>query len=368
MLETNYIPLETTFAPNEEKSKMLSMEDVITLLREEEEYWPEDVYNTNKCITRLRKIYYDMWGWNKELIRSVAGIKPRYKTTLIQSEQYRVPIIGIKVPRYFSDSYEVVHYRRLVAYRFNDRIYPERAGQMAWIYDNDNQEVLLPSGIVCDVSHVLSGVDAMNHPQPVSPLPNWLFFLKQYLPFVDKNYEATTWLGDIASASAEVLFTSARLGRSLTNSEIQPIINKYASGPDMIGNIDSYVIWKNYNIASKNGLRFTDILRHYYLHEKVSGLKNLKSNEPYRYTIFCEAVGLKGWNGKKFANRKEWVKRYTPRMLDATLFYMMTRATGIEKILQTVIADLGFVESLLNTSKYLQLFVEALEKAKVREV
>ena len=189
-------------------------------------------------------------------------------------------------------------------------------GQVPFIYQHDHKEVRLPSGYMCDISHVLAGVDAFNYPQIVTPLPGFLTFLAFLGPHVDSNMDVTTWLGDIASSSGDFLFRWLGNGKHpLSIEEEQKVINIDAPGSDMLGDIDSFVIAQSYDVSSSNGRRFTEIMEEYYANdEKIS---------PYqanRFSIFCRAVGLKDWNGNSFSNEKAWLKFYKKQLRDNVAF------------------------------------------------
>ena len=67
--------------------QVLTFDQFVRLLKKEEQYFDEDKFNTRLMITRLRKIFYDGRGWNSQLIKKVAFIKGRYKTSTIECPQ-----------------------------------------------------------------------------------------------------------------------------------------------------------------------------------------------------------------------------------------------------------------------------------------
>jgi hypothetical protein len=209
---------------------------------------------------------------------------------------------------------------RKVVYRKTDRVFPERAGKLAYIYEDDHQEVLIPPGgqynyaYVSDIGHILTGCDASNYPDTVGLLPGRQNILRLG-PHVTSNMDMSTWLGDIASASAAFLFTYFEKKDTLTIPEMQVVIDEFVPGTDMMGNIDAYVIASHYDISLRQGMRFTEILTDYYIGKEYDPpLRNS------RYRLFCEAIGLKDWDGANFSNEAAWLKYYEKELLAATCF------------------------------------------------
>lgn len=75
--------LTTTPEPGHAAADVLTLQQFINLLREEEDYWSGEQQNTKLMITRLRKIFYDQWGWNDELIRGAADVECRYEVDVV---------------------------------------------------------------------------------------------------------------------------------------------------------------------------------------------------------------------------------------------------------------------------------------------
>ena len=304
--------LVTTPEPGHKLKDVLTLQQMIALLKEEEDYWQPEQQNTKLMISRLRKIFYDQWGWNSELIRGAKDIATRYDVEILPT-----PTAHAKpIRRYVNKSYQPVY--RKVVYTNHDRIYgSSRAGEVPFIYHDDHQELLLPDGYYCDTAHVLAGLDAYNYKEPVSPLPYFLFFLKDLLPHVDSNVDIVTWLGDIASTSGDFIFDYIRnKNRPVSMSQEQTYINIDAPGSDMLGDVDPYIISQHYDVGSSKGMRYTDILEDYYF--------NPASARNKRCSIFCASVGLKGWDGNKFSNEAEWMKYYTKQLRDNITFQVFS--------------------------------------------
>jgi hypothetical protein len=338
---------------------VLTISVFLDLLKEEEDYYPGEQDRTRLMITRLRKIFYDRWGWNSELIRGAAHIPGRYEVRIVDDPRaYKVhPKAAKKLKRY--KAFEEQPKYRLVTYRKNDRVYGNtRAGQVPFIYQNDHQETLLPEGHYCDVAHILAGLDAANHPQVVSPLPAWISFLDKLFPHVDANIDIVTWLGDIASTSADFLFDWIRHHRvPLSNEELQQYINIDAPGSDMLGDIDAYVMHSCYPTGSEKAGRITDMLRDYFCGSGHSQIYRLR-----RFSIFCRSVGLQGWNGEGFSNEEKWLDYYQRQLRDNTAFQAYSlNEHGLKSLLVPLRIWLNGYRDELRTRYLLLIFLKTLK-------
>lgn len=302
--------------PGHKPQDILSIQEFISLLREEEDYYEGEQHKTNLMITRLRKIFYDKWGWNKELIKGAAAIETRYDAQVVHDKA----IGGKQIARYTDFKYDPKH--RVVVYTSHDRVYGNtRAGQPTFIYANGHQEVKLPDGSFSDIAHILSGLDSFNYPQVVTPLPNFLRFLTKLFPHVTSNMDMATWLGDIGSSGGGFLFTYLGQGKKeLTTKQEQDLIDQFNPGSDMLGNIDAYVIAKSYDVTTNNGKRFTEILEDYYLTDNSFRKK--------RISIFCEAIGLGELKGNNFENEDQWLKKYRRELRDEITFQIYSLSNG----------------------------------------
>ncbi|HEY4109595.1 hypothetical protein [Puia sp.] len=343
--------------PGHAEKDVLRMQDFIQLLKAEEDYFPGEQTHLPIMITRLRKIFYDKWGWNKDLIRRAAPIECRYEVTITGTpprDNTGEPHVK-KTKQHYKQNDEVDKYR-LVTYRRNDRVYADtRAGQVPLIYQKDHQEVILPDGTYCDVAHVLAGLDAWNNPQLVAPLPPWLEFLHPLVPHCDSNMDLVTWLGDIATSSEAFVFDYLRNNKKpLSSHAEQHYIEINAPGSDMLGNIDSYAIAKSYDLSGASGRRLTEILEEYYL----SPAKSFFAQK--RYALFCDAVGLT-WDGKQFSNEDEWVQRYRPQLRDATTFMIHSLTEGkIQGVLLPLEVWLGGYRDVVKAEEMLRFFLRTL--------
>ena len=342
--------------PGHAEKDVLTAQAFIDLLKEEEDYFPGEQTRLPLMITRLRKIFYDKWGWNKELICRAAPIECRYEVTITgtppRDNSGQAPV---KRRTHYKDNAEVDKYR-LVTYRRNDRVYGDtRAGQVPFIYQKDHQETLLPDGSYCDLAHVLAGLDAFNNPQIVSPLPQWLKFLYKLVPHCDSNMDLVTWLGDIATSSEAFVFDYLRHHKHPPSPQAeQHYININAPGSDMLGDIDSYAIARSYDLSGAGGRRLTDILEEFY----VSPTRALYAQK--RYSLFCDAVGLK-WDGHRFTNEDEWLRRYRPQLRDAATFMIFSLTDeNLESVVLPLEVWMGKYSDVVKADILLRLFLKTL--------
>lgn len=343
--------------PNHDVNKTLSLDDFIKLLQVEEDYYDGEQHKTKLMLTRLRKIFYDQWGWNSELIRGAASVKMRYECKILEgdaADPHTGKLLGKPILRV--QNYNYVTKRRVVVYTDHDRIYgSSRAGQIPDIYNYDHQEVTLHSGKYLDVGHILAGLDACNYHCPVSPLPNFLMFMKNLFPHVDSNMDIVTWLGDIASTSGDYLFYYLRHNRStLTDEQAQKILNTDAPGSDMLGDIDPYVINSLYNVKAETGMRVTEILTDYF-----------RVDNPHRrrrILYFCEQVGLKNWDGERFSNEKEWLAYYKKQLRDNVTFQVFSLTNEkLRSVWLPFVIWLGAYKKELKLEFLLQIFLNSLK-------
>lgn len=140
---------------------------------------------------------------------------------------------------------------------------------------------------------------------------------------VDKNVDATTWVGDLGSVLAEVQFKILTKKKGpVTAAEVNAIIHEYASPQDMLGNIDAYVIKTKYDTSkASQGMKVSEVLRRYYLTDPGH-------TREHRYSIFAEQIGLKGWDGSGFANESGWIRYYADQVNDAAALYVGANTRG----------------------------------------
>lgn len=340
--------------PGHDQKNALNFHQFLALLKEEEDYYPGEQNNTKLMFSCLRKIFYDQWGWNSELIRCASKVETRYITAIVDTATENSRPMGTT-----SRDPEVESKHRTITYSDHDKIYGNtRVGQTPEIYKNDHQEVLLPEGYYCDVAHILAGVDAYNYKQIVSPLPEWLFFLAKLLPHVNSNVDLVTWLGDIASSAGDFLFAYLKNNKKPIGTDAeQKIINIDAPGSDMLGDIDALVIAASYDVSSANGMRVTEIYEDYFIGK--DGKTPIKDR---RIEIFCKAVGLENWDGENFKNEAEWLK-YQYRELRGNTEFQVFSLTDekLDGLILPAKIYFGCYKDVLKLKQLLSLFLDSIK-------
>ena len=277
--------------------EMMSIEDFIELVaREEARYPEEEQQQLGLMISRLRKIFYPGSGWDQYIIPGAADV---------------------------------------------ERLPGEDPALAA------NQEVALPDGSAVDIGHVLAGLDAMNHPQMVDgPLTI----------NISSSAAAATWVGDLGSAQAEIQMAFVDQGLQISEREVQDRINENASGQDMLGDIDAYVI--NQDIGDTEVGRVSELLRAYYLGQSAGE----SPSRERRYTRFAAAVGLTDWDGSRWSNEADWIDDNVDEVNDAAAMYLARHMSGLVRYP----AALGM--SVNDSARsLLRLFVDALRGRAAQE-
>jgi len=340
-------------------NKVLSFEHFLELLKQEEDYYPDEQHNTKLMFTRIRKIYYDSWGWSSQVIRKAAKIPGRYHTIMVPVENTTDD--GSKNKGKTNKNNDLTSLTYKVSYTKQDKVYPERAGQTPEIYVDDGQELVNPQGFYCDIGHIFSGIDAFNNFEPISPLPSFLFFLRKLLPTVDSNLDFATWLGDIGSTAGDFLIETLKK-KSISAIHQAETIDKDAPGSDMIGNIDAYAIKEIFNTQSANGLKVSEIISTYFYNPEI-----IKHYQSRVISIFCKEVGLKNWNGESFANEKEWIKYYKSQLRNATAFYVFGEVGKLKGMWLALKIWLHLFEKTLQLDLLLQILLKELKYLVVYE-
>lgn len=231
-------------APN---GKITISEFIKLVELEENKYSHVESHDTKKMISIIRKIFYNTSGWDDKLIPKAKEIKPPYKKYI---EKIR-PGFPKKVD-----------FSKWISFEFTDKEYfpilfgTKETKPTIYIHQEIELEKGKTKGMYIDIGHVLCGMDAFNNPDKVIP-PN----IEGWQPTdweITHNIDAVTWLGDLASVLGDSVMEAIIKKRNLTEAEIQNTIDADAPNQDMLGNIDAYVIAKNYNISGSK-LRVSDL-------------------------------------------------------------------------------------------------------------
>lgn len=263
----------------------------LQVVEDEEDRLPRgERLDTKRMITRLRKLFYGGTGWDEHLIPGAAEVPPLYRFTMADPVRRAFEAAGPDV------------------LDFVDRRARLEGAPPALVHPGDLQEVGLSDGEVVDVGHVLAGLDAINHPAAVAPLG---------LYEIARNVDAVTWAGDLGSVLAEALFQRARLGRPLSDAELQAQIDLCSPPQDMLGNIDAYAIGAAYDISAGAGRLVSEILRDYYGAPAVAGCAR-----SLRCTTFALEVGLGPLERDAFAAQTPWLDRHEREVAHAAALYV----------------------------------------------
>jgi len=379
-LKDIFQPIVVPFVPSEEKSVSLTITQFIELIVKQEDYFtPERIadnpllakqydsppsnmaevkQNTKLMITLLRKCFYDQGGWDSELIRGNNKIPGRYDQILNLNEDYWVKIVWFQPLGWLFPFLTNARDRsRRVVFRPSDPDYdPHNPLRQPEFYRDNNQTVILepPTNDYADMGHMFCGLDAANYPQPVSPLPSFLFFLKKLGPYIRRNIDAVCWIGDVASSAGECLYLYSKQAYTSSVNDQQEVIERMAPGDDMHGNIDGLILPLCYDIASRKGMAPSEIMTHYYLSDEGAKYRHNK------FRLFCMSVGIEIDDAGKMTNRETWIKDYYRDIKDATCFYILDRGGRLGRFLQTLLAYLGFINKIIKPDKFLGILFDAL--------
>ncbi len=346
-----YQPVETYFEPTSQKDEAITIKEFLELLKQEEEFFMGEKHKTKLMVTRLRKIFNDKVIWDKDLIRKAAHINGRYEVKPIEDKEatYKKRSQG---------GLKLKHQQ--VKVKEADWMNPN-IGTVPDIYANDNQKVILEDGLYSDFGHVLAGIDAFNNFAAVKPLPGFLFWLRFAFPNIKSNLDFATWLGNITSSSGEFFFEYLKKKKPLSNEDKQRIINCFAPGHEMLGNIDACVICQVYNTSASYGLRVSEIFRDYYCEGGMGEYYRKR-----RYSFFSSAIGLKGWNGEGFNNENEWLEYQKKQLYNSDVFYIHKQSKWPKNIWLTIVIWLKAYKNVLDMELLLYIFLKSLkEKIKV---
>lgn len=275
----------------------ITMSDFIDLVRQEEEKYPDDEQRDTKLmVTRLRKIFYNTPGWNQFLIPKAAAIQPPYSEYVWRvRKKTRVEPFGLL------NNFDLV----------DKEYYPiDLTGKKPSIYTN--AEVMIDTGSTAgafiDMGHVFAGWDAFNNPDSVvAPL---LSEIK-----INRNWDATTWLGDLGSVLAEAWVIYVNGEQPLKAATLQHLIDEYAPAQDMLGNIDSYVL----SIHRFTG-KVSEILELYYTEQDPRKLQRR------RFEFFAQEIGIGPLAQGSFVNSRTRSEMHIDEISDAAALYIAAGA------------------------------------------
>lgn len=324
----------------------LTLEQFLRLLALEENYYSSQPKGGTEMLTHLRKIFYGTSGWDNELIRGGSHIPCRYLIRVVGSAMRRSSMKHRKrtASGTLNQCVEVI-------VREGDWMNPN-AGTQPEIFADNHQEVILPNGLICDIGHVLAGMDAISYPAPVAPLPNWLLWMFPLVPHVDDNADAATWIGDLSSISGEVFFYHLQNKKWPDQEQVQAIIDEGNPAADMLGNIDSLAVRQLFRISTEK--RTSDILGEYF--------QQLELQPKLRYELFCRTVGIELGQDGTITNRHKWIRKYGRQLKSCTAFYVANGYQGIARYWYALTIWLGYNKKALLIDDILSLQLDAIEQ------
>ena len=327
-------------------STALSADEFLTLLKEEENFFAHEAAGGEKMLTHLRKIFYGTSGWDNELIRGGSDIVCHYEIKVVSTIQAHSRSKHRK-----HNASGTLHNRVEVLVRTGDWMNPN-AGTAPDIYKDNHQEAILPDGLICDIGHVLAGMDALSYPAAVAPLPDWMMWLYPLVPHVDSNADAATWIGDLSSVTGEIFFFYIENKKWPSTEQIQAILDEGNPAPDMLGNIDSLAVRQLVEI--KDAERTSDILNEYFL--------RISKEPKLRYKLFCKATGIEIDQSGTITNRNRWIAKYKRQLKACTAFYVANGYTGAKRYWYALILWLGCYNKKIMVGEMLELQLNAIEQ------
>ena len=263
--------------------------DFIAIVRRVEGAYNEDWRRT---VVRLRKVYYSGGNWPQMIAgrENVAPLAPRGALTASDIAALR------KAP------------------------------------------VLTHNGAAIDVGHVLTGLDAANHPQTAG-LVNLAGI---------KSKAGSTWSGDVGSAVAHYIHD----GRNpkLRGKGLNAYYDSYFSAADKLGDLDGLALSKA-PAATSGGGKLSGRLTAYY---------GAKGGHKKRFTLFAQAAGFSHSGGRLDAASRRLIFSQVNNFAQAFFFKLCKDTAGEE------VAKSGRATPPLRQIIRLALWKSAVLRASVR--
>jgi outer membrane protein OmpA-like peptidoglycan-associated protein len=172
------------------------------------------------------------------------------------------------------------------------------------------------SGLGIDISHLLTGLDAMRDPQNTSIHATKRISLQTNV----LNHALATWAGDVASAAANYTICVDFLKFSASHADF---FRDLAGDADLEGNIDAYGVWAALNSAPNApiplqlNLPLSEVLMQYYRLKKTPGGQARAS----RFEVFANYYGA-NVKGGKMLNRADFQKNIYPSVSEIAVLLM----------------------------------------------
>ena len=183
-----------------------------------------------------------------------------------------------------------------------------------------------------EISHMLTGLDAMMNPQ--SPLIHAAGPV--YLQTNVLNHALATWAGDVASAATNYTICVDFLKFSASYADF---FKNLAEDADLEGDIDAYAAWAAQNSAPNApvplqlNLPISEVLMQYYRLKNTPGGQGRAT----RFEIFANYYGA-NVKGRKMQNRLGFQQNINPSVLEIAV---LSLAKQMKEVLQGNAASIG---------------------------
>ena len=188
------------------------------------------------------------------------------------------------------------------------------------------------SGTSIEISHLLTGLDAMMNPQN----PSFHAAGPIYLQTNFLNHALATWGGDVASAATNYTICVDFLKFSASYDDF---FKNMAEDADLEGDIDAYAVWAALNSAPNApvplqlNLPISEVLIQYYRLKNTPGGQGRAT----RFEIFANYYGA-NVKGKKMQNRLGFQQNIYPSVLEIAV---LSLAKQMKEILQGNATSIG---------------------------
>jgi hypothetical protein len=189
-----------------------------------------------------------------------------------------------------------------------------------------------PSSTGIDISHLITGLDAMMNPQnpsihAIGPI---------YVQANFRNHALATWAGDVASAATNYTICVDFLKFSAS---YDAFFKDMAEDSDLEGDIDAYAVWAALNSAPgapvplQLNLPVSEVLMQYYRLQKTPGGQGRAT----RFEIFANFYGA-NVKGRKMQNRLAFQQNIYPSVQEIAI---LSLAKQMKEVMQGNAASIG---------------------------
>ena len=188
------------------------------------------------------------------------------------------------------------------------------------------------SSIGIDISHLLTGLDAMMNPQNPSIHAAGPIYVQTNV----LNHALSTWAGDVASAATNYTVCVDFLKFSASYADF---FKDLAEDADLEGDIDAYAVWAALNSAPgapvplQLNLPVSEVLMQYYRLKNTPG----GQGRTERFEIFANFYGA-NVKGRKMQNRQGFQKNIYPSVLEIAVLLL---AKQMKEVMQGNATSVG---------------------------